>query len=118
MGGPALSEFDTALGGCTYLGCIGVECPVIDVQTEVDNTSECNILICSSHSRIRKEEYHSHQRSNDHGSSSAPAPARAAQEASEDRTKDATCVGDGVVSPGGVWTVVTELGAAGLQVHW
>lgn len=42
-----------------YLRRVGVQRPIVDVETEVDDTSEYDVLCGSAHLRVREEERHS-----------------------------------------------------------
>lgn len=87
---------------------------IVDVDAEVDGTSEAQILSCSPDRTIREEEGHGKQSTNGH----RVLPAKhmpVAHEASQDRSKDTTCVRDEVVAPRVVWRVFAGFCASSCQ---
>jgi len=81
--------------------------PIVDVEAEVDNARECNILRCSPNLRIRKEEGHRHQRTNNHGVlSSQPG---STHPSCQYRAPDTTKVYKRVVAPRNIWASLTKL---------
>lgn len=99
----------------THLGTVCIQSSIIYIHGEVDAARKGQVLRGGADSRIGKEENHSSQGTDCHGISPTQ-QLGVAHETGQDRTEDAHSVGDHVVSPGIVGTVLAGLGAAGRKI--
>lgn len=76
-------------------GRVGVERAVVDVQTEADRTIEPEVLCVGLDLRVRKEEGHRDQRTDDHGATAAPEEAGLAHVSRQDWRRNGAGVGCG-----------------------
>jgi hypothetical protein len=102
--------------GGAYLGCVGIQSAIVNVQAERDGTGEPKILARRAHLGVTEEKDHGDQSTNDHGSPSTPKPARATHEARNHWAKDGASVVDGIVAPRDVLAGLPEAGPARGQI--
>ena len=103
---------------CTDLWCIRINRTVVDVHAKGNGTCKAKILTRSADLGVTEEKGHCNYRSNDHGSATTPAPARATHEPGQDWTKDAAEVVDGVVAPGDKCAWLPRTGTMRGEIGW